>query len=152
MVMKGKSDVIRLVYIYIKLVCALSNTPEAAEQAKAAFRHVPKSHDTNNGRKVRSSGDLMFLSWARLQKDAGLLKDMLSTEPWEIDADAQDAIITGLQVAFDTVNETGESEAALQVRIEMRKALHGLIMSESTDLVGPTYASFMGTATPMTPH
>lgn len=83
---------------------------------------------------------------------AGLLRDMLSTEPWELDVDAQDVILTGLQAAFDKVKETGESEPALQVRIEMRKALHGLIMSESTDQACPTYVSLMGTAIPLTPH
>ena len=144
LVKKAKTDVIRLVYLYIKRVSDLQHTPQAAEEAKAAFRHVSKSDDTNNGRKVRASGDLLFLSWLRQMSRSCLLDGTLRNEPWEFDSDTRAEMKTAIQKAVDTVKEVGETQEAKTFRGALRTAIKGLAVSDSTGPVRPK--------PPTTPH
>lgn len=144
LVKKAKTEVIRLVFLYIKRVSDLQHTPQAAEEAKAAFRHVSKSDDTNNARKVRASGDLLLLSWMHQMSCSCLLDGTLLNEPWEFDSDTRAEMATAIQTAVDTVKKVGETQDSKSFRGALRTAIKGLAVSDATGPVRPK--------PPTTPH
>ena len=138
MLKKAKTEVLRLVYSYIRRVSEQTHTPAAAAQAKAVFNNISKSDDSNNGRKMRASEDLLLMSWAYDMMKSGDLEGVLAGEPSQLDAEALELFKTALQGAVDTSDEVGKGEDAKHYRNALRTALAGMAASESTEVVCPS--------------
>lgn len=133
----------RMVFQYIDRCCEHELKPDAAKEAKAAFRQVSKVIDTDNSRKIRTSCDLIFLSWAQVLQRTENLEDLLTDEPWEFSVDDRKPIVEGLQKAIDELAAFKKPLGAKKYREETRRAVSGLATSKKTGVVRDLY---------LTPH
>lgn len=130
---KAKSEIFKLVNDYVTKRCKLDHRPNVAQQVRAALNQVSKSMDANNLRKMRSSMDLVFLSWAYKMRD--VLEQVLSNEPWEFTPEEYNPFLTGLRELFAFLHSSAPGGNAKDFRKKMHNGLVDLASSKNTAAV-----------------
>lgn len=139
LVKQAKTEVLRLAYAYTLERSDMANVPALADETRAAFRKFSKTYDTDNMRKVRSSNDLLFLSWMHAHWEAGRLEELLDTDPWSLPRDEIMELSDGLEKAFNVINQKATN--SMNWRNLLRNEMNGLAASEKTGPVCPTNPS-----------
>lgn len=95
-----------------------------ATEVQAALNKVGKSMDSDNGRKIRPTLYMMFLSWAQHKDTANQLAVLLAKEPWSCTATEIDAVVSKLGAIFKTLGKQAAKPAKKfreKVKIELFK-------------------------------
>lgn len=135
LIKKSKTEVLRMVYSYIRRRCRQDQTPAVCKEAKAAFKALSKTFNNDNCRKVRSSADLLFLSWAMILDKTGALEKTLVDEPWMFSAEEVAPILTGIRELIHDVQVRNPAKDAKVFRSTMRKGMNDLASGEKTAVV-----------------
>lgn len=138
---KAKSQVIRLVYSYIKRRCLLAERQDVKDEAKAALNKISKDYDTNNRRKIKSSADLLFLSYAYGLHIEGKLAAALADEKYDVPKDVQADVHRELKSIFTKIHETEKTNLAKTFRENLPKHILNLAASKHNECVCLTAAA-----------
>lgn len=128
-----------MVYLYIKRRSVLDHKPEVAADAKGALKHLSKKYDTDNRRKIQSSTDLLFLSWAQILKNRvtqgnkknKLEEAMLHEVDGMTEADAR-PVLKQLYNIFQKIDKSERTTIAKTFRDNIRAHMRALVASTHT--------------------
>lgn len=126
-------------FTWVTAECTRLGKPEVARLICAIIKRMLKAIDTDNKRKMRTSTELLFVSWAnRLMNDEHPkceLHKLLKDEPWRLDEEDIGPFFSGMKRLLRYLVQVGQKGDAKVFRDQMHKELLALSKSPKTKIV-----------------